>query len=210
MSAGMFIYGDGGAVGGGVPCRGEDKIWGAGGFPPVASAQEAFGEAKIGRSAGSPLVAAGSFGVADGEAVGGAAGGPWSSGVCGRTSAHPSWIQNFASEVPTTLAGLRMGMKARHSAWQVGVMSSPFHMATMRVPPAVQPGYRPKEAQYRRGHSKVRWWCPGKADDMAHAQFRPGAEITKPKLFPIMSNEAGFPTKPGNTFGLALGRGAGV
>ena len=46
---------------------------------------------------------------------------------------------------------------------------------------------------------------------MAHGQLRPGAEIAKPKLFPIMSVEAGLPTKlPPEPFGLALGRGAGV
>ena len=39
-SADMFIRGDGGAVGGAEPSRGEDKIWGAGGSPPVASALE--------------------------------------------------------------------------------------------------------------------------------------------------------------------------
>jgi hypothetical protein len=71
-------------------------------------------------------------------------------------SAHPSGSQNFASKVPMTLAGLRVGMKARHSAWQAGVISSPFHMAAMRMPLVVQPGHRPKEAQYRRGHSKGR------------------------------------------------------
>ncbi len=130
----MFIYGGGEAAATGVPGRGEDKIWGAGGSPPVASTPEVFGEAKSGRAAGSPSVAAGSFGVADEDegAVGGAAG-PGSSGVCGRASAHPSRSQNFASEVPTTLAGLRLGTKARHSAWQVGLMSLPFHMAAMRV-----------------------------------------------------------------------------
>lgn len=199
----MFIKGDAMAVGGGEPRGGEAKTWGAGGSPPTASV---LGDLKIGRAAGSPMAAAESCGVAEVEESGVAVEGPMSSGV---VSARPSGSQNFASEVPTTRAGLRVGTKARHSAWQAGVMSSPFHMAAMRVPLTVQPGHRPNEAQYRRGHSKGRWWRPGKAYDVAQMQFRPGAEIAKPKLFPMMTGEAGFPTKPSNPFGFALGRGAG-
>ena len=72
-------------------------------------------------SAGSSAVAAG-------------AGGCW---------APSAGSQNFTSADPMDRAEGRVAAKARHSAWQAVVMSSPFQWVGMRMLAAVQPGQPP-------------------------------------------------------------------
>ena len=95
---------------------GEDKIGGAGGSPPVAPA----------------LVVAAGAGVGAGEGVQ-----PSTAGAAGGS-------QNCTS-VPLALRTTgREEANAFHSAWQAGVMSSPFQLDGMRSPAAVQPGQDPQ------------------------------------------------------------------
>ena len=73
---------------------------------------------------------------------------PGPAGLGGRDS------QKAASRLPAVRAVGSGPAKARHSAWQAGVMSSPDQEAGMRWPVLVQPGHEPRWAWYFRGHSK--------------------------------------------------------
>ena len=109
----------------------------AGGSPPVATARVGgavvvaarvrWGEDNIGSAGGSPPVAP-ALVVAAGPPAGGAAVGS----------------QNCTSCPLALRAAGREEAKVFHSAWQAGVMSSPFQLDGMRSPAAVQPGQDPQ------------------------------------------------------------------
>ena len=103
--------------------------------------------------------------------------------------------QNLTSAAPAEREEYRFATNERHSFWQVAVMFSPFQAEGMRVPCAVHPGQEPLTAQYRRGHSKLRWVRLGKARAMLHMQGLPVGTDVMPKLSPTMRGDKGFPVK---------------
>ena len=96
---------------------------------------------------------------------------PGSPSVAGASAAAGS--QKATSAPLATLDMGRVGAKARHSARQAEVRTSPFQQAGMRAPAEVHPGHRLYVACSRRGHSKLRWRRPGKATLTAQVQPEP-------------------------------------
>ena len=142
--------------------RGEANSKNSDRSPPVVS-ESGWGEGVMTAAHGSPPVA-------------GAAGGPASQ----KLTARPLTMSERGRE----------GAKARHSARQAGVRTSPFQQAGTRAPAAVHPGHLLWAAKIRTGHSNGRWVRPGKLAETAHAQGRPPG-MSKPMSVPTMSGAKG-------------------
>ena len=104
-------------------------------------------------------------------------------------------VQNLTSADPARREECRFETKERHSLWQDAVMFSPFQAEGMWVPCTVHPGQEPLTAQYRRGHSKLRWVRLGKARAMLHMHGLPIGTDVMPKLSPTTRGDKGFPVK---------------
>ena len=124
---------------------------------------------------------------------------PGSPSVAGASRTEGS--QKATSTPLATFEMGRIGAKARHSARQAAVRTSPFQQAGIRAPAAVHQGHRLYVACSRMGHSKLRWRRPGKATLMAQVQPVPLMGTGSPMSVPTMRVEMGRPTNGGRGWG---------
>ena len=130
---------------------------------------------------------------------------PRSPSVAGASAAAGS--QKATSTPLATFEMGRIGAKARHSARQAAVRTSPFQQAGIRAPAAVHQGHRLYVACSRMGHSKLRWRRPGKATLMAQVQPVPVNGNRQPDVSADDEGGDGTADERGPGLGLARSRG---